>query len=106
MLNDEMGAERARLSDYDYLSAYEGHFVDGIPFFAFRVGDVLEVRLLGETERPAMVLHLEEVYAYSLQKPTDLDGALSTPCPCPSCLLATHLGQLVRKSCLKALRAS
>ena len=73
MLNDEMRAECARLNDY--LSAYEGHFVDGSSFFASGDRDLLEVRLLGEAERPSIVLHLEGVHAYSLQKPTDLDGA-------------------------------
>ncbi|MER6393164.1 hypothetical protein ABT236_32465 [Streptomyces sp. NPDC001523] len=73
MLSDEMRVECARLNNY--LSAYEGHFVDGVSFFASGGRDVLEVRLLGEAERPSIVLHLEGVHAYSLQKPTDLDGA-------------------------------
>ncbi|MEU6340799.1 hypothetical protein ABZ883_07590 [Streptomyces sp. NPDC046977] len=73
MLNDEMRAECARLNRY--LSAYEGHFVDGVSFFASGDRDVLEVRLLGEVDRPSLVLHLEGVHAYSLEKPTNMDGA-------------------------------
>lgn len=30
---------------------------------------------MGEVEHPSIVLHLEGVHAYSLQKPTDMDGA-------------------------------
>ncbi|MEW2073095.1 hypothetical protein ACH4FA_18650 [Streptomyces sp. NPDC017966] len=73
MLNEEMRTECARLNEY--LSRREGSFVDGVSFFASGERDLLEIRLLGEGDLPAVTLHLEAVHSYSLQKPTDLDGA-------------------------------
>ncbi|MEV4996047.1 hypothetical protein AB0P45_17285 [Streptomyces niveus] len=73
MLNEAMAAECARLNDY--LSRREGNFIDGVSFFASGERDVLEVRLLAEGNLPPVTLHLESVHSFSLQKPTDLDGA-------------------------------
>ncbi|MGW1463140.1 hypothetical protein ACWCPT_02120 [Streptomyces sp. NPDC002308] len=49
--------------------------MDSVTFFASGERDLLEVRLLAEGELPPVSLHLEGVYAISLQKPTDVDGS-------------------------------
>lgn len=72
-MNSPMEAQCERFSAF--LSGYDGSFVEGVHLSAAGSRDSLEVRVMGELDRPPLTILLESVHALVLQKPVDLDGA-------------------------------